>query len=206
MREAIMSNTSIKFSNIRFPEHLSLGAVGGPIFSTDIVTTKSGNEQRNIDWLHARNRYNIATSVKNKEDFALIILFFRIHKGRGIGFRFKDWIDYSATKQLIGFSKNGVKEYQLIKTYIVQDQIDIRVITKPVLGTVTLNIGGHTQYKYKVDCDTGIVTFEEDLPEGLEIKADFEFDVPVRFDTDELKVISMDVQDAAIEIPLIEIL
>ncbi|MDF3048231.1 MAG: hypothetical protein K0R73_1349 [Candidatus Midichloriaceae bacterium] len=201
-----MNNNSMKFSNIRFPEHLSLGAIGGPIFSTDIVTTKSGNEQRNIDWLHARNRYNIATSVKNKDDFALIILFFRIHKGRGIGFRFKDWVDYSASGQLIVFSQKGIREYQLIKTYIVQDQMDIRVITKPVLGTVKINIRGNTQYKYNVDYDTGIVTFEEDLPEGLEIKADFEFDVPVRFDTDELKIISMDVQDAAVEIPLIEIL
>lgn len=188
------------FSNTRFPDHLSLGAMGGPVFTTDICTTASGHEQRNVSWMHPRNRYVIATSVTTEEDFNSIITFFRLHKGRAIGFRFKDWTDYSVKNQLIGMSDPCKQKYQLIKSYALGNQSDLRMITKPVLGSVRITVGGR-KYEHEVDYDTGFITFKSPLPIALEIRADFEFDVPVRFDTDELRITSQD----AIEISLIEV-
>ncbi len=43
----------MSFTEIRFPENISYGSTGGPEFSTDVVTTHNGCEQRNINWSHA---------------------------------------------------------------------------------------------------------------------------------------------------------
>ncbi len=39
----------MSFTEIRFPENISYGSIGGPEFSTDVVTTHNGCEQRNIN-------------------------------------------------------------------------------------------------------------------------------------------------------------
>jgi uncharacterized protein (TIGR02217 family) len=57
----------MSFTEMRFPENISCGSTGGPGFSTDIVTTHNGCEQRNINWSHARARYNIAYGVRSNE-------------------------------------------------------------------------------------------------------------------------------------------
>lgn len=189
------------FSNIRFPDYLSLGATGGPVFTTDICTASSGHEQRNITWAHPRNRYSVAASITTEEDFHAIITFFRLHKGQAIGFRFKDWTDYKVKNQLIGMSDPSKLKYQLIKSYLLGKQSDLRAITKPVPGSVRVLVGGR-HHDYDVDYDTGFITFKKPPPIALEIRADFEFDVPVRFDTDELKVAAT---EGAIDISLVEI-
>ncbi|WP_306250965.1 DUF2460 domain-containing protein [Parvularcula sp. IMCC14364] len=38
------------FHDIRFPRHISLGAEGGPMRRTQIVTLASGAEERNSPW------------------------------------------------------------------------------------------------------------------------------------------------------------
>lgn len=40
----------MSFTEIRFPENISYGSAGGPEFSTDVVTTHNGCEQRNITY------------------------------------------------------------------------------------------------------------------------------------------------------------
>ncbi len=42
----------MSFTEIRFPENISYGSTGGPEFSTDIVTTHNGCEQRNYNAPH----------------------------------------------------------------------------------------------------------------------------------------------------------
>ena len=38
------------FIETRFPADISFGSAGGPEYSTDIVVTQGGYEQRNINW------------------------------------------------------------------------------------------------------------------------------------------------------------
>ena len=90
------------FVEEQFPTDISYGSSGGPEFSTDIVTAQSGHEQRNSNWAEARARYNVAHGVKSQTQLDALIAFFRARKGRACGFRFKDWIDYKASNQLLG--------------------------------------------------------------------------------------------------------
>lgn len=171
----------------RFPDDISYGSSGGPAFSTTIVTNAGGFEKRNQNWQDARATYNVAHGIKTKEQLDALITFFRVHKGRLIPFRFKDWTDFQAVGEIIG-TGNGVQtQFGLRKTYRNGGDSHIRFITKPIEETVTIYVNGAVQQNgYTVDYITGIIFFTQAPVTGAIIKADFEFDVPVRFETDHL--------------------
>ncbi len=175
------------FHSVRFPDDISYGSRGGPAYSTDVVMAISGHEQRNSNWAQARARYNVAHGVKNQEQLDALIAFFRARKGRAHGFRFKDWTDYSMTAEVIGTGDGATTEFQLTKSYESGGEYDVRDITKPVSGTVNIYVNGIEQLSgWTMDYTTGIVTFSSAPAAELIIAADAEFDVPVRFDTDQL--------------------
>ena len=97
------------FHEVRFPPDISYGAVGGPGWSTSIVTTVSGHERRNANWSQARGRWNVAHGLKRREQVAELIAFFRARMGRAFGFRFKDWTDYQALAQTLGTGDGSTK-------------------------------------------------------------------------------------------------
>lgn len=82
-----------------------------------------------------------------------------------------------------------------------------RTITKPVSGTISIYFNGVLQSSalYSANLTNGQITFISAPGVGVNITADFEFDVPVRFDIDRLSA-SMD--DYAVgswnDIPLVE--
>lgn len=168
------------FEEIRFPTDISYGIYGGPEFSTDIVTTSNGHEFRNINWQHPRSKFNFSVNNLSKEQIDYLQTFFRARKGKAIGFRFKDHLDFKTSKQLIAIADGTQKNFQLIKTY---DQT-IRLITKPVPGTVVIFINNKISNNLTIDYSNGIISFDHAPKKGEIIHADFEFDIPVRFDTD----------------------
>lgn len=176
----------MSFTEIRFPENISYGSTGGPEFSTDVITTHNGCEQRNINWSHARTRYNIAYGVRSNEQLTELITFFNARKGRAIGFRFKDWSDFTATDQEIGIGNSKKTTFQLIKTYVSGKEKHTRTIKKPVHDTIKIYLNGVETEKYLVNYSTGEIMFTRPPAKGAIITASFEFDVPVRFDTDYL--------------------
>ena len=199
----------MSFAEIQFPSDISYGATGGPIYSTDVVTMFSGHEQRNSNWKNARAKYNIASGVKTEKQWQALIAFFRACKGKAIGFRFKDWSDYSAVAQQSGIGDGLTTEFQLVKFYSSGSAAVVaRIIKKPVAGTVKIHINNNLRgtMNYSINYSTGIVSFTEAPVSGVIITADFEFDVPVRFDTDELQL-SLDSFNSASwnSIPLVEI-
>jgi uncharacterized protein (TIGR02217 family) len=61
-----------------------------------------------------------------------------------------------------------------------------------VAGTVKVYLDGVDQLSgWSVDMTAGLVTFATAPALGVEVTADFEFDVPVRFDTDR-KAVTID--------------
>lgn len=180
------------FAEVQFPPDISYGSSGGPEYTTDIVISTSGHEQRNVNWSQARLRYNVAKGVKTKDQLSSLIAFFRARKGRAYGFRFKDWSDFSATNEVIGTGNGSTAQFQLVKRYLSGGVQETRTITKPVAGTVSVYKNSVLQTSgVSVNSTTGIVTFTAAPATGLPITASFEFDVPVRFDTDRLAA-SMD--------------
>jgi uncharacterized protein (TIGR02217 family) len=195
------------FHEVRFPSDISFGSTGGPEFSTEVIITHSGYEQRNSNWAAARAKYNVAHGVKTQTQLDTLIAFFRARKGRAHGFRFKDWTDFSATAQTIGTGDASTTVFQIKKTYTSGSDTDVRTIKKLVSGTVKIYKDSVLQSTgYSVDMNTGILTFTTAPANGVSIQADFEFDVPVRFETDRLSA-SLETYGSHSwnDIPLVEI-
>ena len=184
----IVENNDMAFIETRFPTDIAFGSSGGPEYSTDVVITQSGYEQRNANWSEARARYNVAHGVKTQTQLDALIAFFRARKGRADGFRFKDWADYQATAQSIGTGDDSTTIFQMKKDYTSGIVTETRIITKPVAGSVAVYIDEVLQDSgdYTADTTNGQIIFNSAPAMGEIITADFEFDVPVRFDTDRL--------------------
>lgn len=172
------------FRDISFPPYVARGATGGPSFSTNVVALASGAEKRNILWANSRGKWNISTGIRTREQMLEVIAFFHVVKGRGYSFRLKDWNDYDASDQVMIEITPTV--WQLVKHYNIGGFEHVRIITKPVVGTVTVKIAGSPVAPAGIDHLAGQVTFASAPPSSP--TASFEFDVPVRFDTDHLPV------------------
>ncbi len=195
------------FHEIRFPDDIAYGATGGPEYLTTVVATASGFEQRNVNWAAARGRWNVASGLKNQTQLNSLIAFFRARKGRAYGFRFKDWTDYKAFAQPLGIGDGTNKNFQLVKSYASGTAGEIRTITKPVQGTVKPYLAGVQQTSgWSVNTTNGVLTFVTAPAQGVAVTADFEFDVPVRFDTDSMAVTieQIDLHQWS-DIPIVEI-
>ena len=179
----------VAFHEVQFPPRISYGATGGPKFQTTVITAASGYESRNSSWAASRGEWNIATGLKNLTDVQTLIAFFRARRGRAYGFRFKDWSDYTANGETIGTGTGALKTFQLTKAYMSGAYGESRTIKKPVSGTVSIYVNTVKQTSgWVADYSTGVVTFGTAPAVGAVIKADFEFDVPARFDTDEMQI------------------
>lgn len=175
------------FHEVQFPTDIAYGSSGGPTYATDVIVTAGGYEQRNANWAQARARYNVSHGVKTAAQLQQLIAFFRARKGRAYGFRFKDWSDYEAAGELIATGDGSSREFPLVKAYHSGGVSEIRRITKPVAGSVSVTLDGVAQPGgWSVDTATGVITFDSAPASSAAIRADFQFDVPVRFDTDQL--------------------
>jgi uncharacterized protein (TIGR02217 family) len=187
------------FHEVRFPTDISRGARGGPVRRTDIVTLASGREHRNARWAHSRRRFDAGYGVKTLAGLSSVIAFFEERRGRLIGFRWRDRLDWTSGAagavptpfdQAIGTGDGTVTRFQLAKSYGGQNAPYSRPIRKPVAGTVRIAVDEAelASTAFSVDATTGLVTLATAPGSGLAITAGFEFDVPVRFDIDELEV------------------
>ncbi|MDA3887803.1 MAG: DUF2460 domain-containing protein [Allgaiera sp.] len=204
------------FHEVRFPDNISRGARGGPERRTQIVELASGDEERNASWANSRRRYDVAYGVRRADDLAAVVAFFEARNGRLYGFRYKDWADYKSglpsqpvtpTDQLIGTGNGAAANFVLLKHYTSGAQAWTRTIAKPVAGSVRLALGGVEQMSgWSLDTTTGLVSLDTAPGAGVAITAGFEFDVPVRFDTDTLDV-TLDIErlGSITSIPLLEI-
>jgi uncharacterized protein (TIGR02217 family) len=204
------------FHEIRFPDNISRGARGGPERRTQIVELASGDEERNASWVNSRRRYDVAYGIRRADDLASVVAFFEARNGRLHGFRYKDWADYkscppsqaiTSTDQQIGTGAGSLNTFQLLKHYTSGAQTWVRTIAKPVAGTIRVALGMVEQLSgWTLDTTTGVITFTTAPANGVIVRAGFEFDVPVRFDSDTLDVtLDFERLGSITSIPLLEI-
>lgn len=204
------------FHEVRLPDDIERGANGGPRFKTDVFPLNSGREQRNIVWENVRGEWDIGYGLMNMEtELAVthvrqVLKFFMARWGRAYGFRFKDWSDYQIgdpdspgmAEQLIGLGDDVTTDFQIFKRYTDDGGFTYdRTIRKIVNGSYVVYLDGVAQTEgggsdYTIDINTGVITFNTapastggSGPGGEEVVAiDCEFDVPVRFEDDHLRI------------------
>jgi uncharacterized protein (TIGR02217 family) len=206
----------MSFDEIELPLRVGFGSAGGPCFSTEVIVIDGGYERRNRNWSQARRSYDARTGVRSAADAAALLNFFHARAGRARGFRLKDWSDFSSaadnvaapafSDQIIGSGDGTTAVFQLVKNYASGGVTHTRKITKPVAGSVVVGVNGIERTTgFSVDTTTGIVTFATPPAAGQSITAGFLFDVPVRFDTDQLSLSAENYAMYAAEVPLVEV-
>lgn len=190
------------FEDVRFPIALGREASVEPGFSTAVVTTANGFEQRNSDWADARMRFDAGPGVRGEAELKELVEFFRARRGAAVGFRFEDPFDHEAEDQLLG-SGDGVRtEFALVKRY--GDQM--RRITRPVAASVRVFVGDVERVSGWTFGEKGVVLFEAAPTAGIEVRASFSFDVPVRFADDRLTLSRATFEAGEVaSVPLVEI-
>ena len=188
-----MGESSVEaFDDVRFPVALGREARVEPAFSTAIVTTAGGAEQRNSEWADARLRFDAGPGVRGMAELEQLIAFFRARRGAAVAFRFEDPFDNSSsgmigepepTDQPLGVGDGARTDFALAKHY--GDQV--RRITRPVAGSVRVAVDGVERLGGWTFGPMGVVSFETPPGAGEAVTAGFRFDVPVRFAEDRLE-------------------
>lgn len=211
------------FYEIRFPTRISYGSAGGPGWKTSLANMVSGAEKANEDWSVQRCMYDVVHGLKTQTDMNTLISFFNgLAKGRANSFRYKDWMDYTFSDENIGTGTGASQNCQLVKRYVAGGGLltYVRTIKKPVWHTaveadgtaladsVTVKFNGVLAAygtDWTIDATTGIVTALT-CPVGQAITASGQFDVPCRFDIDQMKT-SIDAYNRYTwaQIPLVEV-
>ena len=206
------------FHDIRFPPSLSFGSVGGPHRRTDVVTLANGFEERNTPWAHSRRVYDAGLGMRSIDDVQALTAFFEARFGQMYGFRWKDWADFKSCRaalgvafddQILGLGDGTQTDFQLKKVYQSGDHSYHRPIAKPVQGTVRVGIEQDELQEgidFEIDLAIGMIRFASAPDSDLVISAGFEFDVPVRFDTDRILVSVASFQAGQVpNVPVIEV-
>lgn len=208
------------FHEVRFPVVVALGARGGPERRTDIVVTASGREERNARWAHARRRYDAGSAIRTLVQLESVLAFFEERRGRLYGFRWRDRVDCKScsiaatprfSDQNLGTGDGATRVFALRKLYGGAYAPYWRDVAKPVAGTVRVGVAGVEKAEgvdFDLDATTGVVTFRAGKAPaaGAAVTAGYEFDVPVRFDADQLEIDFAAFDAGAIpHIPLVEI-
>ena len=200
------------FDDVMFPIEIGADASVAPGFSTNIVTSASGYETRNVNWQQARLRFDAGPGVRGDAELESLIDFFRARRGPAVAFRFRDPFDFSSngmsgtptpTDQEIGSGDGTTVRFVLIKNYGTGEQ---RRITRPAVGTVRLAVDGVEQLVGWTLSGLGELMFDDAPAAGATITAGFLFDIPVRFADDRLEINRASFRAGEVpSVPLVEV-
>jgi uncharacterized protein (TIGR02217 family) len=201
----------VDFVEERFPECVSFGSSGGPGFKTSVFEFDSGFTASMIEWDRLRARYDVTFENATPTDIEQVEEFFYGMRGQALGFRYKDWSDYQITQQNVLVGDGDKDRFQIFKRYTSGGHTFDRIIKKPVANTMEFTLNGAVQLEngdYFINYTTGEIIFPSAPPVGAVGYITYmEFDVPVRFASDELDVTYNDFRQLKINsIPMIEIL
>lgn len=185
------------FHEVRLPARLAFGSTGGVERRTEVVTLGSGHERRSTPWMAGRRRYLIGANLRSLDDMAALTAFFEARRGRLYGFRFRDFADFKScapgaavapADQVLGEGDGVRTDFALNKRYGDGEDGWLRPVRKPVEGSVRVAVDGIETTAFETVSATGLVSFETAPAVGAIVTAGFEFDTPVRFDSDRIEV------------------
>ncbi len=196
---------------VRFPEDISWGAVGGHMWSTSVVEYSTGKEQRNQNWTDSRLEWDVTHAVKSQAQLDILIDFFNARRGRTHTFRYKDFTDFKLTQEVLQNSVdstlvgdgsttvfNVIKRYELVSPLPAATDVNsyLRRIFKLRGGagdpldelTEVWRVDGTPVTPASVDRNNAQVTFSV-APGAAEVcDVTIEYEHPARFNVDKMAV------------------
>lgn len=183
------------FHEVRFPEDVSWGSSGGPMFKTQVFESFRGYEQRNVDWSQPLMQFNVAYGIKTDVQMLSVLRFFNARRGRAFGFRYKNWANYRIQNAPIATGDGSSTRLPLWKFYGFPGARQYKRLRKIVRGSVTgvgiAAVGSLVEGEdYHINYDEGEIAFNDPIGYAVPIYAsNLEFDEPVRFDEDNIQAV-----------------
>ena len=183
------------FDAVDFPLAIGREAMVATEFSTQIVSSPSGHEQRASEWVEARMRYDAGLGIRSEADVRLLADFFRARRGAARAFRFRDPFDSSsaangglptAGDQMLGVGDGVRRQFALVKRYGAGEAEQVRRIRLPVEASVRVSVDGLETAAFATT-DAGEILLDAAPAMGVTVRAGYLFDVPVRFAEDRLE-------------------
>lgn len=170
------------------PDWLAYGATGGPEFATAVFTAPGGWEARQQHWPQVRGRWDVSFLNRTREEMVTLVAFFRaVAQGKAQAFCFTDWRDHTFSN-VIGTGDGATTTFQLGKVYTSGSLSYTRPLARPVVDSLVVTVNGVLTTAYTVSEPGGLVSFATPPASGAVIHASGDFEVLVRFETDQLMV------------------
>jgi len=205
------------FHDVRLQDVLRVGGGGSAEYSTQLMTTASGFEHRNARWAGPRRRYEVHIGTRPISELRALQTFFLERCGRLHGFLWRDFIDYRSRgllsprgndQPMKRMTPDG-RVWAFFKGLRDESQTKrVRRIFKPLAASVKVahNRRSISSDQYVVHAVHGLIAFRSGYYRTESVQAGFDFDVPVRFDTDRLEIrMVTDLAGTCEPIPLVEI-
>lgn len=171
---------------IEYPllDRINYGFTGGPGYLVTKVRLNSGVVARNAEWEDPLYGWMAPYDSIDGEHFGDVLSAYNACNGSLYGFRFKDKADYRLEDEVIGTATGGEETMQIVRNYPFGPETKVRVIKKPVDGTIEASADG-VPIASTTDPTTGLITFTASAGEVITVTG--EFDVPVYFVDDQLQ-------------------
>ncbi|CAM5502955.1 putative protein (TIGR02217 family) [Aquamicrobium terrae] len=203
------------FHDVLFPPAVSFGATGGPERRNEIVALTSGREKRNARLAQSRRRYDAGTGIRSLEDLHDVVAFFEARRGSLHAFRFRDPFDMKSCRpqatpspqdQRLGTGDGTNMRFALVKVYGEGADAYSRPIARPRPESLRVAVGG-VDAGFSFDEEKAEIVLASAPGAGIPVTAGYEFDVPVRFDTERIEISITSFKAGQIpSIPLVEVL
>jgi uncharacterized protein (TIGR02217 family) len=182
------------FDDVRFPLALSQEVLAEAQFSTQILVTTGGHERRNSRWSDAIMRFDVGPALRSEQDMAILMAFYRARRGPARAFRLRDPFDHDSANaangtadQPLGIGDGERSRFALVKYYGPSDDPQTRRITHPDPASLIIKMDDAIVQGWTLGAG-GVIIFDTPPPAASRLRAQFSFDVPVRFAEDRLAV------------------
>lgn len=191
----------MQYHDILLPDFISVHLKGGPVFATSTASTISGREIRIYTRQNSIQKYSLVGCRLSRDEFEWFNGFFRARMGSAYAFRIRDHADFVIQDQIIGIGDGIEKEFEICKIYLDDASNYRRKICAVRFDTLAANFDIE-----KIDNVHGIITARNVIEVQKEAIISCEFDVWVRFGSDEFRYSSADDGSILIEdLELIEV-
>lgn len=194
----------MSFIEQRLLDRLAIGTQGGPTWATRQVALSNGIVRRNAQRSRPLYRYAILYQNLLPDQHKAVLDAFNACRGGAYGFRLRDPSENSVVDQPFATGTGSAQTAQLVRTYTWGPEQVVRPIRKPVAGVV-IRANGVILPGATVNTTTGVASFT--APTGHSVTWTGSFDVPVRFENDQLIAEFSRAADSLIlsaDVPLIE--
>ena len=161
------------------------GWEGTPRFKTEIDELQNGDEYRNAEWIEARHSFAAPYQNISKAAYLEIKRMFYVCRGMLHAFRFRDQLDFEATDEAFAVADGTTAEFQLCKISSVDGFEYVRRVYA-LVGVPVVTVDNTPTSAFTVNLRTGRILFDAPPAAASVLRWTGEFDVWVRFATDDI--------------------